>query len=164
MKRICLGKIVAAHGVKGLVKIAPFGDDVSLLDGELYTGETGEDSIKITLLNPLGKYILAKVDGITTREAAENCKHALYVPRNTLPETDEDEYYIEDLIGMTAIENDQTAGKIIDVPDYGAGPLLDIKAPNGKTYLLPFTNDYVGTVDLEKKTVIVMNTATFNVD
>ena len=60
-KRICIGKITSAHGVKGLVKILPFGEDPALLEQV--------DEYKITLKNPMGKYILAEIEGVNGRDA-----------------------------------------------------------------------------------------------
>ena len=127
-KRICIGKIASTHGVKGLVKIAPFCEDTTLLNGELFTAETGDDTLNITLKNSVGKYILAHIEGVTSPEQAKTMKYSLYVPREVLPETqDENEFYIEDLAGLEARNaNAEKIGSIVAVQDFGAGDLLEI--------------------------------------
>ena len=103
-KRICVGKIASTHGVKGLVKIIPYCDDLSLLKGPLYTSENPADnaSLTITLKNSTGKYILASIEGITTPEDAKKLKCSLFVSRETLPNIEgEDTFYIEDLVGRS---------------------------------------------------------------
>lgn len=154
-RRICLGKIVAAHGVKGLVKIRPFGDDFTLLGGILYTAENGPQTISITLKNPLGKYILAQIEGVTDRTQAEEIRGTeLYAERTALPDLDEDEgHYFEDLLGRKVFdEHGESVGNIIAVENYGASDLLEIRSPRG-TFLIPFTDDHVTDV---KDTEIVI--------
>ncbi len=152
-KRVCIGKIAGAHGVKGLVKIKPFCDELRLLNGTLYTNETGDETINITLKNNVGKYTLAQVDEITTREQAEVTKFLLYIRRDQLPETGDDEFYIEDLTGITAYEGDKQLGKIIAANDFGAGTLLEIKPNSGESYFVPFDDQYIQSINLEEKTI-----------
>ncbi len=138
VKKITIGKIAAPHGVKGLVKILPFCEDLSLL-------ETVE-AFDITLKNPSGKYILAEIAGLNSREDVEAVKGTeLTISRDQLPEPDEGEYYIEDLVGMKAIhaQSGDVAGKIIAVHNFGAGDLLEIKPPSGEAFLIPFNDDTV---------------------
>lgn len=162
-KRICIGKINSAHGVKGLVKILPYCEDISLLSGKLFIGETGADTLTITVKNSMGKFVLAQIDGVTTPEVAKTLKHELYIPRSDLADISEgDGYYIEDLLGINAIdENQNKIGKVISVPDFGAGDLLEIKPKSGPTYYIPLLHEAVGDVDLEAKTVTISNAEQF---
>ncbi len=147
MKRICLGKIVAAHGVKGLVKIRPFGDDPSLMNGTIYTNESGKDTLHITLKNGLGKYILAEVKDVQDRTQAEEIRGTeLYVDREILPDLDEGHYF-EDLIGMSVVDKTSAAiGKVITADNFGGGDLIEIRGPKG-TFMLPFIEDYASVQD-----------------
>jgi len=151
MTQTLVGKIVAAHGVKGLVKILPLCEDISLLERS--------ETHALTLKNPLGKYILAEVKGVTDRNGAEAlCGCSLFVSRETLPALDQkDSYYYDDLIGLKALtENGEAAGEVIAVYDFGAGDLLEIRPVNGEEpYLLPFTDHYVPTVDMSARTVTI---------
>lgn len=162
MKRICLGKIAGAHGIKGLVKIFPYGDDVSLIEtlSPLYTGESSTDTLEITLKNPQGKFILAEIKGITDRTDAENIKNTeLWVDRDKLPVPDEGEFYYEDLIGLNATDlSGETVGTIKAVHNYGAGDLLEITI-NGDDILIPFTDDYVPDIILPEGKVIIDRSA-----
>ncbi len=165
-KRICVGKISSSHGVKGLVKIVPFAEDTNLLSGKLYTGETGDDTLDITLKNSSGKYILAQIDGITSPEQAKLLKCSLYVSRETLPEiNNDDEFYIEDIAGLNALNNNnETIGSIIAVQNYGAGNLLEIKPKSGDSYFVPFQSEYVKNIDLDSKTIIIENAQNFIIE
>ncbi|MFP4312759.1 MAG: ribosome maturation factor RimM, partial [Alphaproteobacteria bacterium] len=128
-KRITLAKIAGAHGVKGLIKIFPFGEDISLLERCPVFTKDGTP-IQITLKNPSGKFILAEADLISTREQAIAAKGTeLQINRDDLPEIEEDNaYYYEDLIGLKAIgEDGAEIGTVITVDNYGAGDLLEIR-------------------------------------
>ncbi|MDH5723539.1 MAG: ribosome maturation factor RimM [Alphaproteobacteria bacterium] len=152
MKRICIGKISGAHGVKGLVKILPYCEDTELLNGKLFTNENGNESLDITLKNNSGKYILAAISGITSREDAEKLKCSLYVPRETLPEIDnDDEFYTQDIVNLV-VQDSRTGsaiGEVTAVENYGAGDLLDIKLNNGDSFLLPFRDENIPEVNLD---------------
>ena len=168
-KRICIGKIATAHGVRGLVKIIPYCEDTSLLKGSLYTSDdpTDNTSLTISLKNKMGKYILASIEGITTPEDAKKLKCSLFVPRETLPNIEEeDTFYIEDLIGLTAKTHDHSdiLGKIITIDNFGAGDLLEIKPTNGgESFYIPFHNDYVTNIDLKSGSVMLKNTEIFRI-
>lgn len=165
-KRVCLGKITTPHGIKGFVKIIPFGEDPSLIQslGPAYTAEDNAqtDTLVITLKNPAGKYFLAAIDGVTNRDQAEALRGTeLYFDRDLLPETGEDEFYYDDLIGLTVVEGDQTIGTVKSIQNYGAGDLLEIKPNGGPTFFLPYTDDYVTDVDLDNKTISTLNSGDF---
>ena len=148
-KRICVGRVATPHGVKGLVKILPFCEDVSLIEQA--------HEFAITLKNPSGKYILAEIEGVSSREDVEAIKGTdLHIDRDQLPEPDEGEYYIEDLVGLKAInaQSGKDAGVIIAVHNFGAGDLLEIKPKSGETYLLPFNDDHVPNVNEDGVRVI----------
>lgn len=163
-KRICIGKIVSAHGIKGLVKVLPFCDDLSLLGGKVYLDESGKDTLELTLKNPMGKFMLAQIKGINDRTAAENIRHSLYIPRDQLPEIeDEGEYYIEDLIGLDVLdENAQKIAHIVAVQNFGAGDLLEIKpTSSATTYFIPFQDEYITEIRLEQRTIVLRNIENF---
>jgi 16S rRNA processing protein RimM len=148
LKRICLGKITGAHGIKGLVKIYPFGDDPTLI-GEivpLYTKPDGDETITLTLQGPQGSHFLARVEGVADRTQAETMKGTeLYVPREALPAIEDDgEFYIEDLIGMeTRDEAGNPVGTVLAVHNFGAGDILEIRLKTGKDVMIPLTPDFV---------------------
>lgn len=146
---ICLGKIAAPHGVKGLVKILAYGEDPALIKN------VREHTI--TLKNRMGKYILAEIEGCDSREAAEALKGTeLCINKSDLPDIDEeDTYYYADLIGMAcADESGEETGIVKAVHNFGAGDMLEIQpSTGGHTFLLPFTNETI----LEVKSTITLS-------
>ena len=158
--RVCLGKIVAAHGVKGLVKILPFGEDPLLIESlsPVYTAEKNSETLSIKLKNPIGRYWLAAVEGIAERNGAEALRGTdLYVDQNRLPKIkNKNTYYHVDLIGLKALdENGTEIGEVIAVENYGAGDLLEIKPKDQNSFLLLFGNEYVSDINMEQRTVII---------
>lgn len=156
-KRILLGKIATAHGVKGLVKLHVYAEDKTLLKRPLYTQESGARTLALTLKNSLGKYWLAAIDGVTDRTHAEALRGTeLWIDRDALPTLDTSEIYYEDMIGLAvAEENGTTVGTVIGVDDFGAGPLLDIEPTGGgENFYLPFADQYVLKTDLDSGTLI----------
>ena len=138
-RQICVGKIAAPHGVKGLVKILVFAEDASLIEAV--------SDFNISLKNPSGKYILATIEGVNSREDVEALKGTeLFVPRDALPEPEEGEFYYEDLKGLKAIDEDgEQIGTIKEVVNFGAGDLLEVRTKNGDL-LIPFTDEFVPTI------------------
>lgn len=146
--RVCLGKIATAHGVRGLVKILVYGEDAMLLEelAPLYTAENGDKTISLRMKNSAGKYWLAAIENVNDRTQAEKLRDTeLWVNREALPETaEEDEFYITDLVGMMVKDTKgNTIGNVIDVKNFGAGDLLEIKPERGESFFVPFTKDAV---------------------
>jgi 16S rRNA processing protein RimM len=159
-KNIILAKIIEPHGIKGLVKILPFGEDISLLESLSPLTASNGKNITVILKNPIGRYMIAAIAGINTREDAEKLKGVeLGTSADNLPAiTDKDTFYPHQLIGLSCIGEDGTPlGHVIDVPDYGAGPLLEIRPEDGNApFLLPFTNEFVPDVNLAAGTVTII--------
>src|SRR5690606_12000895 len=107
----------------GLVKILPLGDDASLMDGAVLTGDG--NAIDVTLKNRLGKYILAEIAGVRDRNAAEELRGTeIIMERDKLPELEDDSFYIDDLIGLEVVEGGAVIGTVTGVDNFGAGDLL----------------------------------------
>ncbi len=145
--------------MRGLVKVKCDTDSPELLNGPLFTKPTGTDVITLTMKNSMGKYWLAEVDGVTDRTAAEKLRGTkLWVERDQLPDLeDEDEFYFEDLIGLTAEDQSgKPAGKVLAVENFGAGDLLEIKPPQGASYYLPFTKETVPVIALDQGKLVIV--------
>lgn len=144
-KRVLIGEIATVHGVRGLVKLHVYADNLDLFDAPLFTGETGDATLCLTLKNAMKDHWLAEIENVADRTAAEKFRGTkLYVERDALPAPGKGEYYHVDLIGMTCIdETGAPVGEIIGIDNFGAGDLLDIKPPQGPSFYLPFTDETV---------------------
>ena len=154
-----LGDIGAAQGLKGEVRIRSFtaepGDIVAYGPLEDDQGRT----VAIESLRATPKALIARIEGITTREGAEALTGTkLYVPRSRLLERDDEEWYHAELIGLDVVGRDGAPiGKIVAVHNFGAGDLLEISpASGGESLIVPFTEDSVPEVDIEAGRLILV--------
>ncbi len=156
--QVCVARIGAAHGVRGAVKLWTFTEDPFAVKayGPLSTKD-GARQFEVTSAREAKDHLVATIKGVTTREEAERLNGIeLYVPREKLPATEEDEYYHTDLIGLAAETTTGVAlGRVLAIHNFGAGDIIEIAPPSGVTMLLPFTNAVVPTVDLAGGRVVI---------
>ena len=157
--QVCIAKFGAAHGVRGEIRLWPYTEDPLAVAsyGPLGTKD-GKRQFEIASARAAKDHLVARIKGVDTRDAAEALNGLeLFVPREKLPATDDDEFYHADLIGIVAVtEQGDTLGRIIAVHNFGAGDIIEIALNGvGETKLLPFTNAVVPTVDLAAKRAII---------
>jgi 16S rRNA processing protein RimM len=155
---ICVARIGAAHGVRGAVKLWTFTEDPFAVKeyGPLKTKD-GTRQFEVTHVREAKDHLVATLKGIATREDAERLNGIeLYIAREKLPETDEDEYYHADLIGLAAVNAaNEPLGRVTAIHNFGAGDIIEIAPAQGATLLLPFTNAVVPSVDLAAGHVVI---------
>ncbi|WP_310621934.1 ribosome maturation factor RimM [Flexibacterium corallicola] len=157
---ILMAQVGAAHGIRGEVRVKPFGDDpLSFADyGKLETAD-GQQKFKVKRARVQKTVVVTKFEGINDRNAAEALNGTkLYIARHKLPETeDEDEFYHSDLIGLSVIDGaGEPLGKVVSLENFGAGELLEVKPQSGGTVYFPFTKAVVPAIDLEAGKVTVI--------
>src|SRR5216110_2055750 len=103
--RICIAQIGAAHGVRGEVRLKAFTEDpLSVARYGALESEDGKQRFEIETVRPAKNVLVARLKGITDRDAAERLKSLrLYVAREKLPKPADDEFYHADLIGLSAV-------------------------------------------------------------
>lgn len=153
---ILLGVIGAPHGIRGEVRIKAFtGDPLAIAGYGPLTDAKGR-SFAISDVRPAKEVVIARIKGVATREAAEALNGVeLFVSRDKLPEAeDEDEFLHADLIGCSVIGPDGAVlGTVTTVENYGAGDLLDIKMPDGRSVLMPFTKAVAPRIDIAARRI-----------
>ena len=156
--QVCVARIGAAHGVRGAVKLWTFTEDPFAVTryGPLSTKD-GARHFEVAHAREANGFLVATLKGVTTRNEAERLNGIeLYVARENLPATDDDEYYHADLIGLAAVNTaDEPLGRVAAIHNFGAGDIIEIAPPAGSTMLLPFTNEVVPTVDLAGGRVVI---------
>ena len=158
---VLIAKIGAPHGIKGEVRVKSFTDDPLALGdyGSLYSGDGRKFKLMRARLQK--NLVIAKFKGVNFRDEAEALNGIeLFIDRSMLPDdTEEDEYYVTDLIGMDVVDETGTkVGTIAAVPDFGAGDLLEITPAAGrgdKSWYLEFTLANVPSVDIAERRVTV---------
>lgn len=150
-EKVCLGTIVGVHGVRGTVRIKSFtADPAAIAAYGAVSDESGTRRFAVDVLGQARGAVLARLSGVADRDAAEALRGLrLYVPRDALPKTNEDEFYHADLIGLP-VETKEGAllGSVRAVHNFGAGDILELRAGDGREFFLPFSDAIVPSVDL----------------
>ncbi len=155
--RILLGVIGRPHGVRGLVRVTSYADDVTAY------GALSDDRGRSFVLRMRSEGVaeIAEVVGgvevkVVDRTTAEKLVNTrLYVERERLPEPEADEFYLADLIGLMAMDaGGATLGRVCAVHDYGAGASLEIAG--AKPLIVPFTHECVPEIDVAGGRVTVV--------
>jgi len=147
---VTLAAIAGAHGVAGEVRLKLFGDGVPALKRHK---AFNAGALTLTTLRDDGKGgAIARFAEIADRTAAERLRGtALTVPRSALPPLPADEYYHADLIGLPAISDTGAAlGTCIAIDNFGAGDVIEIRRPDGKTFMVPMRPEAVPEWDRER--------------
>ena len=168
-EKICLGLIVGVHGIKGEVKVKSFTSVDRDIDkyGQVYDKNGKSFSIKV--VGRSKELLRVKIKGIDDRTLAESLKGTeLYVSRSVLPELkDEEEFYEADLIGLDVIDESSNSkiGKVCGLYNFGAGEILEIKFDNQKkSEMIPFTKQYVPTINTDDGYIIVKSASMLYVE
>ena len=157
-KRILLGRIAGAHGIRGEVLIKAYTErpeDIAAY-GPLDDGTGRSFGIKVVRVTPKG--VVARIEGVRDRNAAEALDSvSLYVDRERLPALAEGEFYHADLIGLAAVDPEgRPLGEVVAVYNHGAGDILEVRLTgSGKTELVAFTDAFVPEVDLAARRAVV---------
>jgi len=159
---VVVGKISAAFGVKGWLKINSFTDptDNILQLKPWYLQARQQDqqwsSIKVISGRAHGKQIVAQLEGVNDRNQAELMRGLeIAVKREQLPETQEDEYYWVDLEGLKVVTREGIELGVVDsLLATGANDVLVVKGERER--LIPYVmKEYVLNVDLDAGKIIV---------
>jgi 16S rRNA processing protein RimM len=155
---VLLGEIGAAQGLKGEVRLRSYTEEPAAIAhyGPLLD-ESGR-AVEIERVRLTPKALIARIKGVTTREAAEALvRTKLYVERDRLPERDKEEWYHADLIGLAVFDTGgKRIGVVVAVQNFGASDLIEVKPEEGEaTVLVPFTRETVPEVDVEGRRLVL---------
>jgi 16S rRNA processing protein RimM len=157
-ERICIARIGAAHGVRGEVRLWTFTEDPLAVAsyGPLETKD-GSREFAINRIRAAKTHLVATLDRVTTREAAEQLNGVeLFVARDKLPAPDAGEFYHADLIGLAAeTTTGEPLGAVVAVHNFGAGDIIEIAPASGPTFMLAFSNAVVPVVDIAGGRVVI---------
>ena len=160
MEYIEIGQIVNTNGLKGVVKVNPFTDDISKFEDLKYVYiqlKNELKKIKIEQVRYNKNQVLLKLEGIDSIEEAEKYRNFyLKTEKESQEDLGEDTYYIVDLIGLDVYsDKNEYLGKIEDVFPTGSNDVYVVKDNLGKQILIPAIADVVKEVDLKNKKMII---------
>ena len=150
---VVLGRLTDPYGIRGWLRLHPFGDDpLAWADMPVWwVAREGEpwQARQLKGLRNHGDGVVVSLEGIADRTAAEAMKGVLVgAPREALPATDEDEFYWGDLVGLQVVNTvDEPLGKVVGLIETGANDVLRVQDSEGVERLLPFVSAVVLSVD-----------------
>ncbi len=154
-KLLQVGVISSTHGVRGEVKVFPTTDQVQrfkkLKEVILDTGSE-QKVLKIESVKFFKQFAILKFEHYDNINDIEKYKRkSLYVTRENAVKLQKDEYFIADLIGMSAVSDDDEAlkGTLTDVIETGANDVYVIALEDGRELLLPAIKECILKVDVE---------------
>ena len=158
-KRIVIGKVGAAHGIRGEVRIIPLTDFPDRFDGlkKVYLDDDIELSIQSVKYNK--QFIILKFQGYDDRDAVIPLNgRLLKVSRQDVPPLAEGEYYTFDLIGMEVFdENDQLLGQITEILKTGSNDVYIVgKKGSAAQVLIPALKKVVTRISLAENRMQVI--------
>jgi 16S rRNA processing protein RimM len=153
---VAIGVVVTPHGVRGTLRVRALGAGKHLREGKEPVVAGVRRRISSARQTPKG-YLL-DLEGVESRTDAQPLRgEQLLLDREELDATEEGEFYVADLVGLTAVSD---AGEILGTVDYTfettAHEVLVVREEKGRQDLyLPFTMEHVPHVDLQTGRIVV---------
>jgi 16S rRNA processing protein RimM len=154
---VVVGVVGAPHGIRGTVRVKATGSGRHLREGS--EPVVGGRRRRIAKVRETPKGFLVDFEGVEAREAAVGLQSLeLKLDRGELDPTDEEEFYVDDLVGLLAVDEEgEELGAVREVSETPIYELLHIR-PEGVTpeeVLVPFTREHVPEVNVEDRRVVV---------
>lgn len=161
-KYVSVGKILNFHGVNGEAKVGYSKnqkDFMETLDSVYVLKDNEYLPLKIKSVRFNNKFAIVKFEGINTVNNIVEYKNCLmFVEESEIREKlSEDEFLIDELVGMGVFCEEKQVGVVIGVSNNGASDLLSVKSNSGKVSLVPFVKAIVLEVDIKAQKVTVDN-------
>ena len=151
---ILVGSIVGLHGLRGYLKVKSFLENPKDIFGfdEYFINKLSFSSILLKF-NKKSVFI-CELEGINSIEQAKKYINTdIFICRSSLPKTDEDEIYLNDLISFNVeLESGLCLGELVKFYDFGAGPIIGVKHGDEEK-MLPFSDNFIINIDQDLKVI-----------
>lgn len=158
---IPVGRITRTHGIRGAVKVNPYGESLAALTagGKVYLRvRAGVEMRELTIesLRPQGNLFIAKLAEITRMEDAEALRgEEVFLPEESIPPVSEGEYYHYQLIGLVVVAKDGSeVGVLRGIIETPANDVYAIDC-EGREILIPAVEDVICEIDLERGRMVI---------
>ena len=145
-----IGTLARPHGIRGEIRVNYYADSLELLRGDVVYLQAGNkpprkmeiDTVRMHQGTPLIRFVEAP-----DRTAAEFLRgQTLLIPESALPELDEDEVYLHDMLGLSVVLD--ATGQKLGVLDH-----VLFHGEEGKEILLPAVPEFVADIDLDTEII-----------
>lgn len=151
-----IGVLTRPHGLKGELCLDYYADSTEWLEGSIWL-RGNEHTLprpgKVAGMRRHQGQLLVRIEGFADRTAAEHLRGTtLLIPESALPESDADNLYLHDLIGLAVhlAATDERIGVLAHVDFVGEQELWIIEGPSGNEILFPAVPEFVTEVALEQ--------------
>ena len=148
------GKILAPHGVRGLVKVDSWCDSPKVLAAQkrvFFARGEGYTEARVLSASVSGPAVLMSIEGISDREIAQGMKGTvIYLKREDIPIA-EGAHFLQDIIGLPALDfaTGTVLGTVKDITEGVGNRLYHIETPAGNVALVPDVDVFIKEIDLE---------------
>jgi len=151
-----IARIKGPNGLKGRMWITPYGDSFEAFSRytHLIVGKQRLRRRLVWCVQRKNGYII-ELEGITSIDQAEKVKgETLYISREQLTKTDDDEYYWCDLLGMSVVDiQGRVIGDLIKIFPTGSNDVYVVDPI--KQYYIPATADVVKEISLARRQIVI---------
>ena len=159
-KKIPLGEILKPHGIKGELKILFYNEESKSLqkDQKVFLESPQKNIIEYKIERIFYSFRKNRIKffDINTIDEADDLRgYIVNIDRSDLPEINDSEYYLSDLVGYSLIDkSNKNYGKVIEVLALPANSVLNV-SKDDKEYLIPLIDDVVLEVNQNQKAIII---------
>jgi 16S rRNA processing protein RimM len=160
-----MGRIVQPHGIGGELKIAPETDDPSRFHSlkTIYVGSSEESTVSFDILSvrlqpsKYGITVVVRLAGINSRDEVEKLKKLkVFALEADLPELEDGEYFISDLINLRVCLPDKSEiGVVIDVIEGSVQNLLVVSRDGQPNALIPMVEEFIVEIDFDANLITI---------
>lgn len=149
-----IGAVIKPHGLAGEVRVHPFNAD-SPIWAALKSVYLDGESIDVQRCTRAAKHFIVRFAGVANRNDAEALRgRELSIARGELPELDDDEFYLTDLIGLQVRDGDTVLGEVEEVYEYPSCVCLKVRCEDGVREL-PILEPWFERLDLDEGAIFV---------
>lgn len=160
---VVVGRIRRAHGVKGVVVVEPMTADADevFVEGRTLIAGTVKDSaaspvkeLRIEMAEPFQGGFRVQFDAISGRDEAERWRNrCVLAPRAELPEPDENEIYLHDLVGLVVMHENNPIGHVEAYYELKHDVMIEVARPDADSVMVPYR--FILEIDLDAKRLVV---------
>ena len=154
-----VGVLARPHGLKGEIRVNSYADSLDTFRGEVFlqAGHAPPRAVRVRSCRMHQGMPVLLLEGVGDRTAAEALRgQTVLVPRESLPPLDEDECYLDDLLGLAVVLHDGSALGVLDhVIFQGEQETWVIVTPDKREVFLPAVPEFVADIDLDAERVVI---------
>lgn len=158
MEKLKIGKIVGCHALKGEVKIrsnSDFANETLVVGNTIYL-QYNKETIPFTIASRRfhkTNYLVAFKDHLDINLVEKYIGCPVFFDKGKV-ELEEEEYFMDDIIGSSVIWKDEELGPVVEIIDNGRHDIL-VVSYNKKRIMIPYVDAFIIEEDIENKKIVV---------